>query len=117
MTSYTHTSVLLMQSVDALSLSPGCIAVDGPSGWRHSEEMLKRVRPNGMLIGIDRDKTLTKAPPIGRFMVHDNFFISKRYCAPTAFQVDAFDGPGGFSISWMSRWGSSARCAAGYAHG
>ena len=38
MTSYTHTSVLLMQSVDALSLSPGCIAVDGTVGLGgHSE--------------------------------------------------------------------------------
>ena len=55
MTNYTHKSVLLMQSVDALALSPGCIAVDGTVGLGgHSEEILKRVRPNGILIGIDR---------------------------------------------------------------
>ncbi len=82
MTSYTHTSVLLMQSVDALALSPGCIAVDGTVGLGgHSEEILKRVRPNGMLIGIDRDKNallMAKRRLSDGFMpVHDNFFHIK----------------------------------------
>ena len=76
MTSYTHKSVLLMQSVDALALSPGCIAVDGTVGLGgHSEEILKRVRPNGILIGIDRDKNALlmakRRLPDG---FHENFF-------------------------------------------
>lgn len=79
MTSYTHNSVLLMQSVDALSLSPGCIAVDGTVGLGgHSEEILKRVRPSGMLIGIDRDKNALlmakRRLPDGFMPVHENFF-------------------------------------------
>ena len=79
MTSYTHKSVLLMQSVDALALSPGCIAVDGTVGLGgHSEEILKRVRPNGILIGIDRDKNALlmakRRLPDGFMPVHENFF-------------------------------------------
>ena len=79
MTSYTHQSVLLMQSVDALALSPGCIAVDGTVGLGgHSEEILKRVRPNGILIGIDRDKNALlmakRRLPDGFMPVHENFF-------------------------------------------
>ena len=79
MTSYTHKSVLLMQSVDALALSPGCIAVDGTVGLGgHSEEILKRVRPNGILIGIDRDKNALlmakRRLPDGFIPVHENFF-------------------------------------------
>ena len=79
MTNYTHKSVLLMQSVDALALSPGCIAVDGTVGLGgHSEEILKRVRPNGILIGIDRDKNallMAKRRLSDGFMpVHENFF-------------------------------------------
>lgn len=83
MTSYTHNSVLLMQSVDALSLSPGCIAVDGTVGLGgHSEELLKRVRPSGMVIGIDRDKNallMAKQRLTDGFMpIHQNFFHIKQ---------------------------------------
>ena len=52
-----HKSVLLEETVDSLNVTPGGIYADGTlGGGGHSEEILKRLGPQGKLIGIDRDE-------------------------------------------------------------
>ncbi len=53
---FKHISVLLNESVEALSIKPDGIYVDGTmGGGGHSERIVRELSPNGMLIGIDRD--------------------------------------------------------------
>ena len=53
---FKHISVLLNESVDALGINPDGIYVDGTmGGGGHSEAVVSRLSPKGMLIGIDRD--------------------------------------------------------------
>ncbi len=52
-----HKSVLLKEAVDALNLKNGSVVVDATlGGGGHSQEILKRILPDGKLIAIDRDK-------------------------------------------------------------
>lgn len=52
-----HTPVLLDETVDALQLHPGNIVIDGTiGGGGHAGEILKRISPNGVLIGFDQDR-------------------------------------------------------------
>lgn len=54
--SFNHTSVMLGEAVDMLSVHPGGIYVDGTlGGGGHSEEILRRLCGTGWLYGIDRD--------------------------------------------------------------
>lgn len=47
---------MLRESVDALALNPGCIAIDCTVGWGgHTEQMIKAVAPGGTILGFDRD--------------------------------------------------------------
>ncbi|MGQ9524248.1 MAG: 16S rRNA (cytosine(1402)-N(4))-methyltransferase RsmH [Armatimonadota bacterium] len=51
-----HTPVLLCEVLDLLALKPGAVSVDATvGGGGHSEGMLQRVLPGGLVIGIDRD--------------------------------------------------------------
>jgi 16S rRNA (cytosine1402-N4)-methyltransferase len=51
-----HVPVLLFEVMQALSPLPGETVVDGTLGWAgHAVELLKRVGPNGMLVGFDLD--------------------------------------------------------------
>ncbi len=51
-----HRPVLLHEVLDALRLQPGDTVVDGTMGWAgHSVELLQRVGPTGLLIGVDLD--------------------------------------------------------------
>ncbi len=51
-----HRAVLLSEVLAALDPQPGEIAVDCTVGWAgHAVELLKRVGPTGMLIGLDLD--------------------------------------------------------------
>lgn len=53
---FKHISVLLHESVDALRIRHDGIYADGTmGGGGHSEEILKNLGEEGMLIGIDRD--------------------------------------------------------------
>ena len=53
---FKHISVLLNESVDALGINPDGIYVDGTmGGGGHSEAVVSRLSPKGILIGIDRD--------------------------------------------------------------
>jgi 16S rRNA (cytosine1402-N4)-methyltransferase len=53
-----HTTVLLEESVEALALRPGDVAIDCTVGaGGHTEAMLARVGQQGLVIGLDRDAT------------------------------------------------------------
>jgi 16S rRNA (cytosine1402-N4)-methyltransferase len=54
---FSHVSVLLNESIDALNIRPDGIYVDGTAGGAgHSREIAKRLNPEkGMLIAFDRD--------------------------------------------------------------
>jgi len=51
-----HRPVLLRETITQLQLSPGLTVVDGTVGaGGHSEQILKQIGNNGLLIGLDRD--------------------------------------------------------------
>ena len=53
----SHDPVLVKEVIGFLSLAPGEIIVDATIGGAgHSAEILKRITPGGMLIGIDQDE-------------------------------------------------------------
>lgn len=53
---FNHTSVLLTETIENLNIRPDGIYVDGTlGGGGHSYEVLKRLSPQGRLIGIDQD--------------------------------------------------------------
>ncbi|MDO4522570.1 MAG: 16S rRNA (cytosine(1402)-N(4))-methyltransferase RsmH [Eubacteriales bacterium] len=53
---FSHTSVLLEETVQSLNIRPDGIYVDGTlGGGGHSYEICKRLSPKGRLIGIDQD--------------------------------------------------------------
>lgn len=59
---FSHKTVLLEESVNALNIREDGIYVDGTlGGGGHSFEIAKRLSPKGLLIGIDRDKEALKA--------------------------------------------------------
>ncbi len=54
---FKHKSVLLEESINGLNIKKDGIYVDGTLGGAgHSEEILKRLTNEGLLIGIDRDE-------------------------------------------------------------
>ena len=59
---FEHKPVLLKECIEGLNVKPDGIYVDGTLGGAgHSKEILKKLSPNGMLIGIDRDEEALKA--------------------------------------------------------
>ena len=53
---YLHNPVLIEEVLDFLDLAPGKIIVDATiGGGGHAEQILQKISPGGMLIGIDRD--------------------------------------------------------------
>jgi 16S rRNA (cytosine1402-N4)-methyltransferase len=76
-----HVPVMQEEVLDFLECKPGGIYVDGTVGLGgHSQEILKKIQPGGLLIGIDRDKeTLEKAEARLKAvssdfrLLHDNF--------------------------------------------
>lgn len=54
---FSHKPVLLEECIKGLNIRTDGIYVDGTLGGAgHSEEILKRLRKNGLLIGIDQDR-------------------------------------------------------------
>ena len=54
---FSHTSVLLFECIDALNIRDGFTYVDSTAGGGgHSLEIAKRMGPNSKLICFDRDK-------------------------------------------------------------
>lgn len=51
-----HKAVLLSETISLLAPGPGGVYVDGTlGGGGHSREILERIGPDGVLVGIDRD--------------------------------------------------------------
>lgn len=76
---FKHKSVLLNECMESLNIKKDGIYVDGTlGGGGHSYEILRKLEPNGKLIGIDRDKDALKAASkklneFNNFItVHDN---------------------------------------------
>ena len=80
---FSHKPVLLEECIKGLNIRTDGIYVDGTLGGAgHSEEILKRLRKNGLLIGIDQDrdaidasyKRLSNVDTNGKFIaIHANF--------------------------------------------
>ena len=76
-----HVPVLLGETIDSLKLKPGNIVVDCTLGdGGHSEEIIKKIQPNGVLVGIDADiESLGRAKDfladykIEKIFINDNF--------------------------------------------
>ena len=76
-----HVPVLLQESIDGLKPKNGSIIVDGTLGLGgHSKEIVQKVLPSGMLIGIDQDTRNLKAAKLNLesfqkniIFVHSNF--------------------------------------------
>ncbi len=59
---FSHTSVLLSESIEQLSIKPQGIYVDGTlGGGGHSYHICERLSSDGKLIGIDQDEDAIKA--------------------------------------------------------
>jgi len=55
---FQHTPVLLKEVIDSLTLKKGSTIVDATlGGGGHSSEIIKKISPNGKLIGLDQDIT------------------------------------------------------------
>jgi 16S rRNA (cytosine1402-N4)-methyltransferase len=84
-----HISVLLNETLDLLVSNPDGIYIDGTLGrGGHSVEILKRLSPEGRLIGLDRDleaieRTNEILEPFGEQVqrVHGNFADMQALCA------------------------------------
>ncbi|MDD4909883.1 MAG: 16S rRNA (cytosine(1402)-N(4))-methyltransferase RsmH [Candidatus Omnitrophica bacterium] len=57
MEKYEHKPVMYKEAIEYLDPKPGDIIIDATVGLGgHTEELIKRVRPGGRVIGIDRDE-------------------------------------------------------------
>jgi len=74
---YTHTTVLLHETVDAVLTEPNGLYVDGTFGrGGHSRLLLSKLGPQGRLVAIDRDPEAIAAATEGDTRVSDpRFFI------------------------------------------
>ena len=94
---FSHISVLLNETVDALNIKPDGIYVDCTTGGAgHSSEILRRLGENGRLIAIDQDPDAIEVikERIGLdkrvTVVHSNFSELKKILADLC--IDAVDG-------------------------
>ena len=70
MAEFQHLSVLAQEVMEQLAPRPGGIYLDGTlGGGGHSELILEKIGPDGLLIGIDRDQSALAAASerLGRF--------------------------------------------------
>lgn len=59
---FKHKPVMLQECIEGLNIKPDGIYLDGTLGGAgHSKEILKKLSPNGILIGVDRDEEALKA--------------------------------------------------------
>ncbi len=74
-TTWSHTTVLLHEAIDALVTSPDGIYVDGTFGrGGHSRLLLSRLSPAGRLVAFDRDPEAVAAATQGATRVEDPRF-------------------------------------------
>lgn len=84
-----HRPVLLLQSVEGLSLKPSGVYVDATfGGGGHSKEILKRLGKSGRLIAFDQDPDAkANAPEDKRFLlVNQNFRYMKSWLRFAGFK-------------------------------
>lgn len=61
MVEFAHKSVLFDETIELLNIKKGGIYIDGTIGGAgHSREILKKIGPEGLLIGIDQDTNALK---------------------------------------------------------
>ena len=93
-----HRPVLLQEVLDIVDPKPGMTVVDCTVGWAgHSAELLQRIGPTGLLIGLDMDsenlpKARERLEAIGHpfYLHHSNFAGLQQILAEHAVpQVDA----------------------------
>ena len=95
---FSHKSVLLNETIDALQIKPDGIYVDGTlGGGGHSYEICKRLSDKGRLIGIDQDAAAREAATerLGEFkdrvtIIRSNYCEMKRQL--NSIGVTAVDG-------------------------
>ena len=95
---FSHKSVLLNETIDALQVKPDGIYVDGTlGGGGHSYEICKRLSDKGRLIGIDQDAAAIEAATerLGEFkdrvtIIRSNYCEMKRQL--NSIGVTAVDG-------------------------
>ena len=95
---FSHKSVLLNETIDALQIKPDGIYVDGTlGGGGHSYEICKRLSDKGRLIGIDQDEAAIEAATerLGEFkdrvtIIRSNYCEMKRQL--NSIGVTAVDG-------------------------
>ena len=95
---FSHKSVLLNETIDALQIKPDGIYVDGTlGGGGHSYEICKRLSDKGRLIGIDQDAAAIEAATerLGEFkdrvtIIRSNYCEMKRQL--NSIGVTAVDG-------------------------
>ena len=95
---FSHKSVLLNETIDALQIKPDGIYVDGTlGGGGHSYEICKRLSDKGRLIGIDQDAAAIEATTerLGEFkdrvtIIRSNYCEMKRQL--NSIGVTAVDG-------------------------
>ena len=95
---FSHKSVLLNETIDALHIKPDGIYVDGTlGGGGHSYEICKRLSGKGRLIGIDQDAAAIEAASerLGEFkdrvtIIRSNYCEMKRQL--NSIGVSAVDG-------------------------
>lgn len=95
---FSHKSVLLNETIDALQIKPDGIYVDGTlGGGGHSYEICKRLSDKGRLIGIDQDAVAIEAATerLGEFkdrvtIIRSNYCEMKRQL--NSIGVTAVDG-------------------------
>lgn len=103
-TAFYHTTVLLQEATDALSIRPGGVYVDATfGGGGHSKVILSRLSDEGRLIAFDQDADAWRnAPDDARLIrVPENFRYLKRFLRLHGFpQVDGILADLGVS-SWQ----------------
>lgn len=95
---FKHKSVLLEQCIEELNIKPNGVYVDGTLGGAgHSKEICKRLSPEGVLIGIDRDNDALRASKerlkdfsCRKFFIQDNYSNIKWVL--NKLQINGIDG-------------------------
>ena len=71
---FKHTPIMLFECLEALNIKKDGIYVDGTLGGAgHSQEILKRLNSNGLLIGIDKDDDALKVSNERLLKIGSNF--------------------------------------------
>jgi len=72
---FEHIPVLLKETLQYLELKPGGVYIDGTLGGAgHSSEIVKRIAPGGVLLGIDQDSNAIEA---AKKHLEDSMIISE----------------------------------------